>query len=112
VPIRDPGIAARVEYKPDFWPYNVTVEVDMNNMDPVQLVLHELSHVILSPLLDPHMDETLEEVVMVAFDQYMYQYVSSSPARLTKWKTLIEKKLKESTAEDVPTPLEELVDRS
>ena len=110
--IREEGIAARVEYDPDhFPPYDVTIEIDANNGDMVHYVIHELLHVVFSPFFAGLFDDTLDEVCVVALDQYMFQYVFRSKARFSKWTKLIEKKLAESK-DDKPVPLEELVDRS
>ncbi len=111
--IREPGIAARVEYDPDFFPpYDVTIEVDANNGDLVKYVIHELLHVVFSPLFAGLFDDTLDEVCVVALDVYMFQYVSKSKVRLAKWTKLIEKKLAASIADEKLVPLEELVDRT
>jgi hypothetical protein len=107
------GVAANVEYDPDYWPpYDVTVTVDANNGNLVQYVIHELLHVVFGPLIAGSMDETLEEVVIVALEAYMIEYVKKSKTRYAKWSSLIEKKLAESLADAPAIPLEELVDRT
>lgn len=111
--IREPGIVARVIYDPDhFPPYDVLIEVDANNGKLVENVIHELLHVIFSPFFAGLLDDTLDEVCVMALEEYMVQYVSKSKSRLAKWTKLIEKKLVESKQDETPPSLEELADRS
>ena len=55
-----------------------------------------------------HVDDTLEEVAIVAYDAYLYEYVKKSPKRFALWSSLIEEKI---ASEKTDTPLEELVTR-
>lgn len=110
--IREP-YAARVKYDPDYWPpYDITITVDANNGETVHYVIHELLHVMFSPLFAGHVDDTLDEVLIVALDHYMHKYVWESKARLAKWSSLVEAKLAESIKNAPPTTLEKLVDRT
>lgn len=96
-------------YDPEHWPpYNIDIKVDGNNQPIVRYVIHELLHVIFSPLITGTVDETLEEVFILALDGYMYDYVKLSKSRLAKWDALIEQKL----GSEPDRPLEELADRT
>jgi len=83
--------------------------VDANNTPVVHYVIHELLHVILSELVLGKFDDSLEEVMIVALDTHIFEFVSKSKSRLAKWNTLIERKLAETPVQ--PRPTEELVDR-
>lgn len=102
-----------MDYDPDYWPpYTVKIVIDANNGDMIYYVIHELLHVVFSPLIAPHMDETLEELVIVSFDTYVADWIKGSKVRRAKWERLIEKKIAESEAKKNPLPLAERVDRS
>lgn len=74
-------------------------------------VVHELLHIVFYERLLGSVDETLEEVIIVSLDQFMFDYIQASKNRLSKWQALIERKLRESTPPE-PKSLAELVDRS
>ena len=102
--------AAHVAFDDNFPPAYVHIKVDANNTPMVQFVIHELIHVILSELVLGKFDETLEEVIVVSLDSYMWAFVSNSKPRLAKWNALIEKKLAEEPVK--LKSIEEVVDRS
>ena len=102
--------AGHVILDDDWPPSKVAIRIDANNQPLVQYVIHELLHVVFDPTVTPACDETLEEVIIVALDTYMYEYVKGSKARLAKWNALIERKL--AATEKPAVSLEELVDRS
>ena len=105
--------AATVKYEPDYWPpYKVDIIVDANAGETTHYVIHELLHVMFSPFFAGIVDETLDEVLILALDGYMYEYVKQSKARLAKWSSLIEKKLAESKKDETPVPLVRLADRT
>lgn len=83
--------------------------MDANNTPVLQYVIHELVHVTISELVIGKFDDTLEEVVVVALEGHIFNFISKSKARLAKWNVLIERKLGES---DRPLkPIEEIVER-
>ena len=90
-------------------PTNIRIKIDANGGEAVRFVIHELLHVILAPIFVGRLDETLEEVTVVAFDTYMWAYVEKSPERHARWARLIKKKLDEDLK---PVPLEEQVNRA
>lgn len=103
---------AHVVYDPEHWPpYDVTVTIDANQGPVVQNVIHELLHVVFSSMFVGTVDDTLEEVFILAIDTYMSDYVKKTKSRHAKWVALIEKKLAEST-KDEPCTLEEMADRT
>ena len=105
--------AGHIIYDPDHWPpFTAKIRIDANNQPIVRFVIHELMHFMFSTLFAGYMDDTLDEVCIVALDNYLYEYVKKSKTRLGKWNTLIEKKLAESEAKLKTVPLEEQVDRS
>jgi hypothetical protein len=111
--IREPNIGARVLYDPEYWPpYDITIELDANNDALPQMVVHELLHVIFSPFIEGLVDETLEEVVIVALDVDMWKYISESPQRKRKWEAVVAKKMAAAFADAPSTPYKELVDRT
>ena len=105
------SIAARVDFDDIFPPAYVHIDVDANNTPIIRFVIHELLHVVLSELVIGKFDETLEEVLIVALDGYIYEWVAKSKSRSARWTALIEKKLTENDADLEPVPLEEQVDR-
>jgi len=88
----------------------VKIVVDANNNDTVRFVIHELVHVTISELVIGKFDSTLEEVLVLSLETFLWSFISSSKSRLTKWEKLIAKKLAENPAEK-PASLEELADR-
>lgn len=102
-------VAANVDFDDYFPPAYVKINVDLNNPDRVQYVIHELKHVVLSELVWGKFDETLEEVITVALDTHMYEYVKRSKARLARWEKLIEQKLAETAPPD--RPISEITER-
>jgi hypothetical protein len=101
-----------VDFDDNFPPGYVKIVVDANNQPIIRYVIHELIHVVLSELVLGKFDETLEELLTVALDGYIYAWVAKSKSRTTRWTTLIGKKLAESEALHLmDIPLEEQVDR-
>lgn len=104
------GYAAHCIFDDKFPPYKITIIVDANDYDRVvHNVEHELIHVILSELVVGKFDGTLEEVVIMALSEYMYEYIKADKKRLAKWDKLIKKKLKEGEVGNFS--LMELADR-
>jgi hypothetical protein len=101
-------MAGRVEFDSVFPPTNFRIKVDANAGDHVQYVLHEIIHVVLSPMFSGHVDETLEEVMVTALDGYMYAYVKKSARRFALWSDEITKKLDEDR---VVLPVSQIVER-
>jgi len=104
------GTAATCDYDDRFPPAYVHIEVDANNNDNTRFVIHELIHVVISELVLGKFDRTLEEVVVLGFEEYIWNFVRAKPSRLTRWEKLIAKKLAENPTE--PVKLEDLADRS
>lgn len=104
--LRDGG---NCEWDEIFPPTNIRIKVDANTGDHIEFVIHEIVHIIYLPMHLGYVDDTLEEVNVVATGAYMSNYVHKSPKRLARWTALIEKKLREDTT---PVPMEERVDRS
>lgn len=100
-----------VEFDDKFPPAYIKIDVDANNQPVIRFVIHELLHVVLSELVIGKFDETLEEVLIVSLDGYIYEWVAKSKSRTAKWTTLIEKKLAEADALLETVSHEELVDR-
>ena len=104
------GYAGDCVFDDCFPPAYVRIEIDANNNKTTQFVMHELIHVIISEIVLGKFDATLEEAFLLGLERFMWDYISSKPARLAKWDKLIQKKLAESTpADDVP--LADLVER-
>lgn len=89
-------------------PTNIRIKVDANSGEAHRFVVHELLHVILYPMLFRRLDETLEEVVVVAMDAYMWSYIEKSPARHAEWAKAVKTKLNEGME---AVPYEEQVKR-
>ena len=104
------GIGADCDFDDYFPPRWIKITVDANNNDNVRFVIHELLHVMLSELVLGKFDQTLEEVLVLSLDTYMWNFVKSSKVRLAKWEALIQKKLAENPSPP-DVPLEELADR-
>lgn len=105
-------MAAEVEFDDHFPPSWIKIRVDGNNQPVLQFVIHELLHVVLSELVLGKFDDTLEEVLIVALDAYMYSYVTSSKARTRKWNALLDEKFAAAHAAQPDRPLDEVVERS
>jgi len=105
------GYAGEVTFAYEFPPSKIIIMVDGNTSDTIRHVLHELLHVVFSELSLGKLDDTLEEVLIVAFDHYIHDYVQASKPRRLKWEALIAQKLKESEALLADVPLEEQVAR-
>lgn len=96
----------------DFYPPRyIKIEVDANAGDIERSVLHELIHVILSELIWGKFDPTIEEVIILAFEDYMWDFISKSPQRRAKWTKIINRKIAESEALLVDRSLTELTER-
>jgi len=104
------GIAGYVDFDDKFPPAYVRITVDANNTPVAQYVVHELIHVVISELVLGKFDSTLEEIVVLSLDRYIWNFISTNKSRLAKWEKLIAKKLAEHPEPDVA--LEELADRS
>lgn len=85
--------------------------MDANAGDIERSVLHELIHVILSELIWGKFDPTIEEVIILAFEDYMWDFISKSPQRRAKWTKIINRKIAESEALLVDRSLTELTER-
>lgn len=101
-------LGARVDFDDTGRLTYIKIKVDANAGDPIQYVLHELLHVALHEMFLWRVDETVEEMIIVALDGHLYEFVKSSKQRTAKWTALIEAKLRES---ETPRPVAELVDR-
>lgn len=88
------------------------IEVDGNNQPLTRFVLHELLHVTFSELILGKFDRTLEEVMILAYEEYMWNFIQASKTRRAKWEALIERKLAEFRATQPDIPLVELADRT
>ena len=104
-------VAARVEFDPNYPPAYVRVQVDANNTPVARFVIHELLHVVMSEKV-LGLDETLEEVLIVALEAHLWAFVEKSKSRRTKWDSLIERKLAEHCATLTDRTIEEIVDRT
>jgi hypothetical protein len=93
------GFMADVVFDTRWPPQNVKIEIDMNNAEPIHTIIHELLHVVLSETVCGKFDSSLEEVVILSLDEYIYNWVKASPKRLAKWQKLLEAKLAETAGE-------------
>ena len=99
---------AQVNWDDVFPPTNIHVALDANSGDPVKLLIHELLHVVLYDMFVGRLDETLEEVIIVAYEKYIYDYVQAKPSRLAKWNRLVARRTDETNPD---IPYEEQVSR-
>jgi len=67
--------------------------VDANAGQHIASVVHELLHVTLYETFLGRLGATLEEVCIVALENYLNAYIMKSPVRVAKWTALIESKL-------------------
>lgn len=106
--------AAHAYFDPVFPPGEIDITVDANNhpTDPIiRLVMHELLHVAMSESIVARLDATLEEVVILSLDTYLWTYMNSSKQRLAKWEKLIERKLVILEGQKADVSLEDQVKR-
>jgi len=84
-------------------PTNIRIKVDANQqtgvLDHISTVVHELIHTVILPVLLGWFTDDLEEVIVLALDATMLEYIRKSPARLSKWTELINTKLQEADRE-------------
>lgn len=76
-----------------FPPTNIRIKVDANAGQHIASVVHELLHVTLYETFLGRLGATLEEVCVVALENYLNAYIMKSPARIARWTALIESKL-------------------
>jgi predicted metal-dependent peptidase len=101
-----------VIYDDNWPPLNISIILDGNTTAWVASIVHELLHVVFDgPCIVGRLDETLEEVWIVAMETYMIQYINKRKTWKAKWDALVERKVQESEAEKPDRPLEELVAR-
>lgn len=98
---KDSETVARVLYDDFFPPLSVQVKVDANNHPDIKFVLHELLHVVFADILRARVDDSVEEVVIVALTEDLYSFVKSSPTRHLAWQGLIEHKLAKTSPPEV-----------
>lgn len=99
---------AQVNWDDVFPPTNIHVTLDANSGDPVKLLIHELLHVVLYDMIVGRLDATLEEVIIIAYEKYIYDYAQASPKRLARWNRLVARRTDESNPD---LPYEEQVAR-
>jgi hypothetical protein len=87
-----------------FPPTSISIKVDANQqidgIDHIGTVVHELLHVILMPMCLGWLTDEMEEHVILAMDKVVTAYIRKSPKRLHTWTELIDSKLKESDRKD------------
>ena len=106
------GCVADVIVDDNFPPAYVKITVDANNnVNVARYVMHELLHVVMSELVLGKFDFTLEEVIILGFETYMWEFISSSKPRLRKWEKIIAAKLALNPSPVEPS-LQALADRS
>jgi len=93
--------AGRADWDEILPPTKIEIIIDANNVDHIGFVLHELLHIVMSRIVFGTLDDTLEEIAMVAWHEDMYRYIKKDPRRLLAWNDLINEKLS-STKVDVP----------
>jgi len=70
-------------------PSNLRIQVDVDKDGAIRCVIHELLHV----LLHEHFawaDPAVEEVLILALESDLYEYVKKSPRRITGWRKAID----------------------
>lgn len=103
--------AGSCDFDDFFPPRYIKIEVDANAGDTIPTVLHELIHVIFSEIIWGKFDPTLEEVWIMAYETYMWEFIKVSPARLKKWNSIIDRKIAEYEATLPIRPLLEIAER-
>jgi hypothetical protein len=99
------GTGAAVDFPEYFPPKHVKIEIDLNNGPQIiPFIIHELVHVVMSELIRGKFDETLEEVLIVAWATFVSDWVMASKTRKARWQKVLDRKLVEyqATLEDVP----------
>lgn len=90
----------RVRYSEVLPPTGIEIHVDANHspLNHLATILHELVHVILAPILTHCLAEDVEEPMVLALEQHVYEYVTKSRSRRDKWTKLIASKLQRKAA--------------
>lgn len=89
-------ITARVDWDPGTHPSNLRIQVDVDKDGAIRCVIHELLHVLLHDEMN-WADGALEEVVVLALEEDLYEYVKKSPRRITGWRKAIDARHVEGT---------------
>lgn len=78
-------------------PTNIVLRVDANRapLDHLSTVIHELAHVVLRTMFVGFVADDLEEVMVLAIERDLYDYVKRSRQRLERWNEAIKSKLPE-----------------
>jgi hypothetical protein len=105
--LRDSGAVAH--YDTEFPPAMIHITVNTNEHEVIRYVIHELLHVTLSEIVIGRFALDLEEIVILAIEEYMTQYVLKSRARLLRWRNLIDQKLTASYNERPDLSVEEII---
>lgn len=70
-------------------PTAVEIQVDIDKDGAIRCVIHELLHVVLADELGWASGE-VEEVIVLALETELYEYVKKSPRRLAGWRKAID----------------------
>jgi hypothetical protein len=106
------GTGAAVDYTEYFPPKHIKLEVDLNNgAATIPFVIHELVHVVMSELVRGKFDETMEEVAIVAWAEFISSWVMASKTRRARWQKVLDRKVAEYNATLEAVPYEEQVAR-
>lgn len=86
---------AQIEWTPSKKPAGLRIKVDIDKDGAIRCVIHELLHVMLQEQL-AWADHRIEEVIILALETDLYEYVTQSPRRLQGWRNAIYRRHVES----------------
>lgn len=82
---------AQIEWTPGKKPAALRIKVDVDKDGAIRCVIHELLHVLLQSEL-AWLDRSMEEIVVLALETDLYEYVTKSSRRLAGWRNAITKR--------------------
>lgn len=96
---------AQAIWEEAFPPTNIRLKIDANQDLHLSSVIHELLHIVFCGMVTGYLDSELEEVCIVALEKYVYDYITASPQRESRWNRLIESKLARIQPKESPNAL-------
>ena len=84
---------AQARWEEAFPPTEIKIKIDANQDKHLSSVIHELLHIIFCGMFTGYINDELEEVCVVALEKHIYDYITASPQRESRWNRLIESKL-------------------
>jgi hypothetical protein len=96
---------AQAIWEEAFPPTNIRLKIDANQDKHISSVVHELLHIVFCGMVTGYLDSDLEEICIIALEKHVYDYITASPQRESRWNRLIEAKLNQFQPPEAPLAL-------